>query len=209
MPNATMVNPFPYLICASGDAIFCSEKEMTSGIFVFHSFPLSSTLSSRRWSANHALSPGISGVTPATGHSWGLLRVVSVSSCSWYRLHPTQGTSESCQSRVLGTDSDSQTQTMILLKLCSGWKPCSTFSQHPQLLLITGFATMLLSTKSFWMITYYRTYRTWFNYPVCVWGKQGMGHRSRIFHVRQIPKQPANRRTLRMLSRLDTSIEST
>lgn len=77
----------------------------------------------------------------------GLLRVVSVSSCSWYRLHPTQGTSESCQSRVLGADSDFQTQTMILLKLCSVWKPCTHSSQHPQLLTITGFATMLLSTR--------------------------------------------------------------
>lgn len=117
------------------------------------------------------------GVIPATGHSWGLLRVASVSSCSWYRLHPTQGISESCQSRVVGTDSDFQTQTMILLKLCSVWKPCTHSSQHPQLLLITAFTTMLLTTKLFWMITYYPTYRTWFNYPVCVWRKHGMGQK--------------------------------
>lgn len=178
MPNATMVNPFPYLICASGNAIFCSgEKEMSSGIFVFHCFPLSSPLNSWRWSAHHALSPGTPAVIPATGHSWGLLRVASVSSCSWYRLHPTQGTSESCQSRVLGTYSDFQTQTMILLKLCSVWKPCTHSSQHPQLLLITAFTTMLLTTKLFWMITYYPTYRTLFNYPVCMWRKHGMGQK--------------------------------
>lgn len=148
MPNATTGNPFPYLICASGNVIFCvARRKFLLGFFVFHYFPLSSTLSSWRWSAHHALSPGISGVTPATGHSWGLLRVVSVSACSWYRLHPTQGTSESCQSRMLGTDSDFQTLIMILLKLCFVWKPCTRSSQHPQLLLITGFATLLLSTK--------------------------------------------------------------
>lgn len=34
MSNATMGNPFPYLICAAGNAIFCSgEKEMSSGVF--------------------------------------------------------------------------------------------------------------------------------------------------------------------------------
>lgn len=181
MPNMTMVNPFPYLICASGNAIFCNgKKEISSRIFVFHCFPLPSTLSSWRWSAHHALSPGISGVTPATGHSWGLLRVVSISSCSWYRLHPTQGTSESCQPRVLGADSDFQTQTLILLKLCSVWKPCTHSSQHPQLLPITGFAAMLLSTKSFWMTTYCSPYKTWFNYPVCAWRKHGMGQKQNL-----------------------------
>lgn len=36
MSNAIVGNPFLYLICAAGNAIFCSgEKEMPSGIFLF------------------------------------------------------------------------------------------------------------------------------------------------------------------------------
>lgn len=50
MTNGTMGNPFPYLICAPGNAIFCSgEKKMSSGIFfffAFHSFPFYSMLDS-------------------------------------------------------------------------------------------------------------------------------------------------------------------
>lgn len=104
------------------------KRKCLLGFFAFHSFPFSSTLSSWRRTSHCALSSDISGATPATGHNWCLLRVASDSSCSWCRSNLTEGTSESCQSRVLVTDLDSQPQTMILLKLCPGWKPCSTFS---------------------------------------------------------------------------------
>lgn len=50
MSNATVGNPFPYLICVAGNAgffFFCSgEWAMSSGIFVLRYFPLPSVLSS-------------------------------------------------------------------------------------------------------------------------------------------------------------------
>lgn len=147
--------------------------------------------------------------------SWALqpLTVVGGSWVSRLALGEDQtspkGASGSCQPRVLATDLDSQTLIVIFLKLHPGWKPCCSFS--PSIRTVCCYRTHCSAHQIQIILDDEITPLTEPSLITqCECGiSSEWDNQSVIFHVKQIPKQPVNRGTSWMLSRLDTSIEST